>query len=237
MKNKVGDNITMKVSGWSFNSVEKKFDKHILKSVPFYREVHNICLKLSEFFINDKTTILDVGSSTGTLLINLSKKYSNKDYNISFIGIDPINSMIKNARKNNRDSRIKFVNKSIFNFKLKKYNLITAILTLQFISPAKRQKAYDIIYKSLNIGGGFIIYEKTRAENSKNEEINLGIYSDFKRANGFSEEEINKKTLALRGKMECFTPSENLKILKKSGFTKIFKIFKWFSFECVLCIK
>ena len=84
MKNKVGDNISMVTSGWSFNDIEKKFDKHIIKSVPFYSEFHNIALKLSEFFIIDNTNILDIGCSTGTFLIDLSKKYPKKKLQYKF---------------------------------------------------------------------------------------------------------------------------------------------------------
>tara|TARA_B100000780_G_C21092595_1_gene440403 strand:+ start:289 stop:1002 length:714 start_codon:yes stop_codon:yes gene_type:complete len=237
MKNKVGNNISMVTSGWSFNSIEKKFDKHILKSVPFYNQFHEISLKLSEFFITDDAKILDIGCSTGTFLIDLSKKYPKKNYKINFLGIDPVSSMIKNAKSKNKDSRIKFLKKSIFDLKKKNYTFISAILTLQFISPSQRQKAYTIIYKSLNVGGGLIIFEKVRAAHSKNEEINVGAYNDFKRSNGFSEKEINQKALSLRGKMECYTPEENTKLLKNAGFSKIFRIFKWFGFEGVLCIK
>ena len=63
------------------------------------------------------------------------------------------------------------------------------------------------------MGGGLIIFEKVRAAHSKNEEINVGAYNDFKRSNGFSEKEINQKALSLRGKMECYTPEENSKLL------------------------
>ena len=38
MKKKVGDKISMVTSGWSFDHINKKFDKHILRSVPFYEE-------------------------------------------------------------------------------------------------------------------------------------------------------------------------------------------------------
>lgn len=237
MKSKVGDNISMVTSGWTFDDIDKKFDQHIIKSVPFYLELHKITLKLSEFFISDKTKILDVGCSTGTLLIDLSKKYPKKNYNLELIGIDPVQSMIKNAKLKNKDKRVKFYKKSIFDIKSINFDYITAILTLQFIHPAKRQKAYDKIYNSLNVGGGFFIFEKIRAEYAKNEEINVGVYNDFKRENGFSEKEINQKALSLRGKMECNSPNENIKLLKNSGFKKIYKIFKWFGFEGVLCIK
>ena len=123
------------------------------------------------------------------------------------------------------------------NTKFHNLDFITSILTIQFIHPAKRQEAYKKIYNSLKKGGAFLIFEKVRAENSKFEDINTGVYFDYKRLNGFSEDEINQKALSLRGKMECFTPSENITFLKKSGFSKVSNVFKWFCFEGNLCIK
>ena len=237
MKKKVGDKISMVTSGWSFDHINKKFDKHILRSVPFYEEFHRISLKLSEFFIGEKTSILDIGCSTGTLLNDFSSKYPKKNYKIEFIGIDPVSSMIRAAKKKNKDKRVKFITKSLLDTNFKNFDFITSVLTIQFIHPSQRQSAYKKIYHSLKRGGAFLVFEKIRAENSKFEDINTGIYFDFKRSNGFSEEEINQKTLSLRGKMECFTPSENVAFLKKAGFSKVSNVFKWFCFEGNLCIK
>ena len=140
-------------------------------------------------------------------------------------------------KKKNLDKRVKLYQKSLLDLKFKNVDFITSILTMQFIHTSKRQKAYEIIFKSLKKGGAFLVFEKIRAENSKFEDINTGVYFDFKRSNGFSEEEINQKALSLRGKMECFTSNENTKYLKKAGFSKISNVFKWFCFEGKLCIK
>ena len=64
--------------------------------------------------------------------------------------------MIKNAKLKNKDKRVKFYKKSIFDIKSLNFDYITAILTLQFIHPSKRQKAYEKIYNSLNVGGDFL---------------------------------------------------------------------------------
>ena len=178
MKKKVGDKISMVTSGWSFDHINKKFDKHILRSVPFYEEFHRISLKLSEFFIGEKTSILDIGCSTGTLLNDFSSKYPKKNYKIEFIGIDPVSSMIKAAKKKNKDKRVKFITKSLLDTNFKNFDFITSVLTIQFIHPSKRQNAYKKIYHSLKKGGAFLVFEKIRAENSKFEDINTGIYFD-----------------------------------------------------------
>ena len=99
-KKSVDNNLTMLSGNWTFENIEKKFDSHILKSIPFYNEIHNICINCSEFFNTEDAIFLDVGCSTGTLIKKLSNKYPAKDYKIKFIGLDIIASMIKEAKKN-----------------------------------------------------------------------------------------------------------------------------------------
>ena len=238
MKKKVDKNISMVGSGWTFNKIEKKFDSHVKKSIPLYNEVHRLCLSCSEFFTHDNATFLDIGCSTGTLTKKFTDKYSAKNYKIKFIGLDTVRSMIKEAKKKNKDKRTYFKNSSILNFKpKKKINLITSVFTIQFISPNKRQKAYDNIYKILSKGGAFILFEKVLADNSKFQDMYNGIYNDFKRDNNFTEQQIAQKSLSLRGKLESYSSKENKECLHNAGFKKINTIFKWLCFEGTICIK
>ena len=238
MKKKVDKNISMVGSGWSFKNIEKKFDAHVKKSIPFYDEVHNLCLSCSEFFTHENATFLDIGCSTGTLIKKFSEKYNIKDHKLKFIGIDTVGSMIKEANRKNFDKRTNFKNSSILDFKYKnQLDLITSIFTIQFIKPSQRQNAFNNIYKILAKGGAFILFEKVLANNSKFQDVYNGIYNDFKRKNNFSEQEIAQKTLSLRGKLESFSSLENKDCLKKAGFKKINTIFKWLCFEGTICVK
>ena len=68
----IGDNIKSMSANWSFaGNTANNFDRHIKKSVPLYDLSHDIALKLSDFFLSEKTNIYDLGSSG---LSNLSYK-------------------------------------------------------------------------------------------------------------------------------------------------------------------
>ena len=46
-------------ASWNFkNQVPKKFSYHIKKSVPFYKDMHNMVCELSDFFFERKISIL-----------------------------------------------------------------------------------------------------------------------------------------------------------------------------------
>ena len=102
MKNKkkfsVGDNLYSKNANWKFNSaVASVFDKHVSKSVPLYNEAHSIICKMSDFFVKDNSTLIDIGSSTGTLIKKLNQRHSHKK--IKIIGVEPEKSMIVKAKQ------------------------------------------------------------------------------------------------------------------------------------------
>ena len=56
-------------------------------------------------------------------------------------------------------------------------------------------------------------------------------------SNGFTEKEIIAKTKSLKGVLEPFTTSENLRFLKRAGFKDFVTIQKNLNFEGFLAIK
>ena len=83
IRNSAGDKLNISEGKWTFGGkTPKTFDHHILKSVPHYKDGHNLIFSLSHFFLNDKSICYDIGCSTGTLLKKLSKELN---YNSTFI--------------------------------------------------------------------------------------------------------------------------------------------------------
>ena len=54
-------------------------------------------------------------------------------------------------------------------FDLEKSDLIISYYTMQFIPPRDRQALFDKIYESLNWGGAFIMFEKVRAPDARDQ--------------------------------------------------------------------
>ena len=158
-KIKVGDNIKSMNANWSFaGNTADNFDKHIKRSVPLYNLSHDIALKLSDFFLSEKTNIYDLGCSTGTFLNLISKRHSNRKH--QFIGIDEIKKMcIIAKRKNYKSKNLKFINSKIEKIKFKNSSFITSFFTIQFVHPSKRQMIFNKIYRSLSWGGCFLLFE------------------------------------------------------------------------------
>ena len=120
---------------------------------------------------------------------------------------------------------------------VKKADLIISYYTVQFIPPKNRQLIIDKIYKSLNWGGAFIMFEKIRASDARFQDIYSLMYNDFKLKNGFSEKEIINKSRSLKGVLEPFSDRGNTDLLKRAGFKDIITVFQWLCFKGFLCIK
>ena len=97
-KNNLISDIKYDNASWSFDGkTVKKFDHHIQQSIPLYDLAHDLTLKFSDFFLSEKSTIYDLGCSTGTFLSLISKRHNKKKH--QFIGIDVIKKMCDAAKK------------------------------------------------------------------------------------------------------------------------------------------
>ena len=129
---------------------------------------------MSDYLAKDDSKIIDIGSSTGTLINSLNKRHKIKS-KIQYIGIESEKEMVKASIKKIKKKNIKFV-KKIENFKLPKNDMVSSVYTIQFIHPSKRQQIYKKIYNSLN-WGAFFLFEKVRGPDARFQDILTGTYN------------------------------------------------------------
>lgn len=234
---KVGDSISAANANWSFDEdVCRNFEKHISKSVPLYEKGHDLILKISDFFLNDNSICYDLGCSTGSLIKKLSERNSTK--RVKYIGIDSVENMVKEAENNcSSVPDAEFQCNNILDVDLEKNDLVICYYTMQFINPRHRQVLIDNIYKSLNWGGGFLLFEKVRAPDARFQDMMTSIYTDFKLDQGYSPDEIVAKSRSLKGVLEPFSTRGNQDLLKRAGFIDIMTVMKFVCFEGFLAIK
>jgi tRNA (cmo5U34)-methyltransferase len=233
----VGESIIAENAGWSFEGdVPVNFDKHISSSVPFYDEGHDLIAKLSDFFISDFSVCYDLGCSTGSLSHILSQRHKSKD--IKIIAVDNVLEMLNETRKKCGEiESVQIFQSDIMDLDFELSDFIVAYYTLQFVKPKNRQIVIDRIYKALNWGGAFLLFEKVRACDARFQDITTVLYSDYKLEKGYTPEEIINKTRSLKGVLEPFSTQGNLDLLKRAGFVDIITVMKYINFEGFLAIK
>ncbi len=236
---KAGDKIKTSRANWSFRgSVFKSFDKHINKSVPLYLETQKLYENFSDFFLMNKSKIIDIGCSTGTFLGSVYKRHkNNKEKKITFEGYDTVLEMIRFSKIKNKNCKIKFSVKDALKVNYKNSCIVSSFYTLQFISTSNRQNLVNKIFNGLNWGGAFFLIEKVRGPDARFQDYLNQVYIDYKKKRGYSDKEIISKSLSLKGVLEPFSTKGNLDMLKRAGFKDVMTIFKYGSFEGYLCIK
>jgi tRNA (cmo5U34)-methyltransferase len=233
----VGDVIEAENARWSFSgAASRQFDSHIARSIPFYRETHQLILNISDFFVQDNAVVYDIGCATGQLLAALAERHAGRE--VSFTGIDCEVDMVAQARKLTAHlPGVAVEHADARESPLSDADLIVSCYTMQFIAPRDRQAVFDRIYAGLNWGGGFLMFEKVRAPDARFQDMITSLYHDFKLEQGYSGGEIVAKTRSLKGVLEPFSREGNLGLLERAGFVDTMTVFKYLCFEGFLAIK
>jgi tRNA (cmo5U34)-methyltransferase len=233
----VGDDIDAGNAAWSFGgAVAEHFDEHVSRSVPLYREGHELIAQVSDFFLSAGSLCYDLGCSTGQLLLTLGDRSRNKP--VRFVGIDIEEGMVRVARRKcAQHPNIEFLNEDILDVELEAADMVVAYYTLQFIKPRSRQILFDRVYRALNWGGAFLCFEKVRAPDARFQDITTALYVDYKLGQGYDSAEVTEKTRSLKGVLEPFSTEGNLGLLRRAGFVDVMTIFMYVCFEGFLAIK
>ncbi|MDB5748417.1 MAG: type 12 methyltransferase [Massilia sp.] len=233
----VDKNINQHNAGWSFENISEDFDDHIQKSIPLYKQGHELVCQYSDFFLKPDSVVYDIGCSTGQFLAKLARHHPQKTA-LRLVGIDTVEDMIGYAKKlSAEDPRMSFVVSNALDVEFDNCDMVVANYTIQFLPPRVRQTLIDAIYKALNWGGAFFMFEKVRAPDSRFQDYSNQVYIEFKLKNGFSEAEIINKARSIKGVMEPFSSQGNTDMLKRAGFTDIVTVQKYVCFEGFLAIK
>ena len=235
---KVSATLPLERANWTFNGkLVDSFDAHISRSVPLYKEGHDLICDMSDFFIKPNSICYEIGCSTGTLTLELAAHHKPEAH---FIGVDIEEDMIrKSCSKLNqvKGLNVSFLAEDVTQLEMDQADLIVCYYTVQFINTSVRQKLIDKLYKTLNWGGALLLFEKVRGADARFQDIFSLTYNDFKLKNNFSPAEIIYKSKSLKGVMEPFSDFGNISLLKRAGFKDFIPVFQWLCFKGYLCIK
>ncbi len=216
--------------------VASVFDDMLSRSIPFYKQMQDLSINFACNFLEEDDIVYDLGCSTASTLIELSK---NSKCNLNLIGIDNSQAMLDRAYKKTKafGVDIQFQNADLLDIDYKDAKLILSNYTLQFIRPLQREKLVKKIYNNLKENGIFIFSEKLISSNKVLNKQYIDEYYAFKKAQGYSEFEISQKREALENVLIPYTQEENKKMILDAGFKECEILFKWLNFATFLAIK
>lgn len=259
-----------------FKGREFKFDKRVAdefekfvipNQIPGYDQMRLRCLHLGSRFLQERTSMVDLGTSNGRMIRDLIASASVQHRpglieRVKYLGIDIEQDMLNKAQEHTSelfsDLSLDEQDPVRRNVQFRKHDLregilvpanefgepikaslIASVLCLMFLAPEYRPAIIEQIYDNLIPGGAFIWVEKTLGRSRLEEELLTELYYDDKRRNGMSEEDIQTKRKSIEKSLIPFTPSGNMELLSNAGFDPNRVIMFWadLQFRGYLAIK
>ena len=239
------DNVEPK-DNWEFDEqVADCFEDMLNRSIPQYDIMRDSVANLAHDIIrNDvkKETfkILDIGCSNGLMIESLYNKFDGQGY---YVGVDVSEPMLNKAKYRFLDQIINH-QITILNCDLRTefpegaFDVVTSILTLQFIPIDYRQEIIQNVYNSLSMKNGcFLMVEKVLGNTSQLNKLFIKNYYKLKEENNYSQAQIERKRLSLEGVLVPVTSDWNIQLLKQAGFRQVDVFWRWMNFVGYIAIK
>lgn len=234
------DNV-MPTKKWEFNEeVTECFEEMLERSIPAYSDMRALVEKLGKNFVQPKTSIIDLGCSTGEAIKPFIRYFGAQNQYKLYDVSDPMLKKCEEKYSGWIDCGLMEVRKFDIREGLLSFNsssLILSVLTLQFIPIEYRQKIVQSIYNALIPGGCFILVEKVLGINYKLDSMFVKEYYALKKENSYSEEQISAKRKSLEGVLVPITAKWNEGLLKSAGFNSVDCFYRYLNFAGWIAIK
>jgi tRNA (cmo5U34)-methyltransferase len=220
-------------TSFSFAKRSKTFDRHIEQSIPGYGALIETSLGLSRRFVQDGTTVVDIGCSTGSLISQIETQCYGSRFDVRYVGLD----IEPRFRRHWVKSEIEYRVADARTFDFNDTSLACSMFTLQFIRPPEKRDLLRRIHDGLVEGGALLIAEKILASTARLQDAMTFPYYDFKIEQGFRSKEILDKERSLRGQMTLWSRKELENELQLAGFREIEAIWEHFPFVALIALK
>lgn len=225
---------------WAFDSeVTDVFEEMLRRSIPQYDVMRQAVFNIACRYAKDKSAIVDLGCSRGDGLAPLVDKFGAHN---RFVGVEVSQPMLDAARErfagyihcgvvSIRDMDLRH------HFPPERASVILSVLTLQFTPIEYRLKIVREAFNALLPGGALILVEKILGSSADLDTALVDFYYSMKRDNGYSQEEIDRKRLALEGVLVPVTAAWNEQLLRQSGFSEVDCFWRFLNFAGWIAVK
>lgn len=225
---------------WKFDErVTAQFDQMLERSIPQYELMRQSCYAVGSKYVQPNTDIVDLGCSRGEAVKPFIDDMGARN---RFVLIEASEPMAQATRKR-YECWIDSGRMSVWNKDLRTYypsvqaSLTLSILTTMFVPIEYRQRLIRKVFLSTLGGGAFILVEKILGATAELDENFVLNYYQMKAAHDYSHEEIERKRLALEGKLVPVTARWNEELLTSAGFRQVDCFWRFMNFAAWIAVK
>ena len=226
MKDRIFELKQNNISDFAFDeSVVKVFPDMIRRSIPGYETMISMTGLLIASKLKNPGLVYDLGCSLGASTKAILDHHPEDEINV--IAVDNSKDMIERAKENIKDHRVQFVLGDVLETRIDSADAVVGNFIMQFLPQETREPFLKKIYKGMNSDSILIISEKI------DDSSYIAIHEDWKKANGYSNIEVEQKRQSLENVMRVDSESTHLKRFESAGFTAVqqwFRCLNWASF-------
>ncbi len=212
-----------------FNNGAKSYDRQRSIVIPNMDQLYTIIVNLAESNVL-RPKILDLGAGTGLLTEEIFKKYFRGHFTL----IDISEEMLNIAKKRFKENRnFKYILGDYLKVDFEEsFDIIVSSLSIHHLEDKDKKILYAKVYEILNNDGIFLNADQVLAPSSENQNIYQRNWLEKIEVGTLKQNE--KKIIIDRMKHDKpATLENNIKWLKKCGFTNVDVFYKYYNF-CVL---
>jgi len=225
---------------WEFDeAVTACFEDMLRRSIPQYDIMRKGVAEVGARYVERNTAIFDLGCSRGDALAPFVRQFGAHN---RYIGIEVSPPMLEEARKrfagmidnglvSIRDTDLRK------DFPQDVASLILSVLTLQFVPINYRQEIIQKCHDSLSKGGALILVEKILGADAGLNTVMVDQYHKMKAENGYSADDISRKSLSLEGVLVPVTAKWNEDMLHAAGFRSVDCFWRYMNFAAWVAVK
>lgn len=211
-----------------FEDISERYDKVILKNIPFYDEFLDALIGLIPFEKVKEIYVMDLGCGTG----NLTKRIKQNYPHARIICIDISPNMIEVAKLKLKEYQdIEYLIKDFYNIKFEnQYDVVLSSYSLHhLITDDDKKTFYQKIYNNLNKGGIFFNLDVVLGSNEHIQNYYMEEWKKYLRE-GYSKTKVQKILEQYYYEDSPAKLIDQLKWLEDIGFGKVDVIRKYFNF-------
>lgn len=216
-----------KVTPFTFNRrVVSVFPDMIQRSIPGYSTIVQLSGIVASRYLKTGKRCYDLGCSLGASTMAVLNAMG--DTEVTIVGVDSSEPMVREARKRVVDSRVEFLVADLREIELEPSTVVILNFVLQFVPVKDKVSVLERIRSSLEPNGLLIVSEKVEST-SEFEDLHV----KFKKFNNYSDLEIAQKRQALEDVMQINSITDHLDRLSTTGFVNPrvwYQCLNWASF-------
>lgn len=211
-----------------------KYDRDIVNSIPFHREVHALIAGFAASLKKDKKyEVLDLGVGTAITSRILKDILPNSHFDL----VDFSQRMLDGAKENMGKENVRYIFGDYSKIKFdKKYNIIISVIGIHHQNMKGKKKLFKKIFRLLDDGGFFIFGDLVTYANKHKAALNNAKHFKYLADNATDEKTLSDWAYHHMFLNDLAPAEEQVKWLKEIGFKVSIKFLK-FNTALIICKK